>query len=309
MTTLLPEATVSVSASRTYMDTHVSIELVGRAAGCEPAKAIAAAFAWFREVERRCSRFDRESELMRLCETVAVPVKVSELLFAGLDFALSLAVATDGAFDPTVGRLMETRGFDRNYQTGLSVQHAAAPGAATFRDVELDRRRRTVLLRRPLVLDLGAVAKGLAIDLAAQALRSFPGFAVDAGGDLCVGGASPDGKPWRVGIHHPRRPAEIIEVVEVSDRAVCTSGDYERRGSGGAGHHLLDARTGTVASRVASATAIAPMAMLADSLTTAVFALGPEAGIALLERQRVEGMVLTPALECYETSGFGRYRR
>jgi thiamine biosynthesis lipoprotein len=131
---------------------------------------------------------------------------------------------------------------------------------------------------------------------------------VDAGGDLYAGGVSPAGEPWRIGIHHPRAPGTVIDVVQVVDGAVCTSGDYERAGARPGEHHLVDARTGRAVHRLASATAIAPTAMVADAMTTAAFALGPEAGIAFLEREGVDGMMLTPDMERYETRGFGGHR-
>jgi thiamine biosynthesis lipoprotein len=94
----------------------------------------------------------------------------------------------------------------------------------------------------------------------------------------------------------------------VSNTAVCTSGDYERRVPGDspdldrdADHHIIDARTGVTATAVASATAIAPLAMVADGLATAAFVLGPARGIELLERHGVNGIILTPSLERFVT--------
>src|SRR5579871_6069718 len=121
------------------------------------------------------------------------------------------------------------------------------PGDATYRDVQIDAERRTITLRRPLTLDLGAVAKGLAVDTAARELNTFRDFAIDAGGDLYLGGCNPQGAPWSVGIRHPRRPGELIDSLRVSGKAVCTSGDYERvaPGDGDAdsgGHHIVDPR-------------------------------------------------------------------
>src|SRR5262249_39973612 len=90
----------------------------------------------------------------------------------------------------------------------------------------------------------------------------------------------------------------------VSNCAVCTSGDYERRSaSADGGHHILDPRTGQSANAVASATVIAPTAMLADALATAAFVLGPEDGIQLLERLGIDGLIITPSLEQYATQG------
>src|SRR6185295_14473435 len=124
------------------------------------------------------------------------------------------------------------------------------------------------------MLDLGAVAKGLAIDLAARELTPLENFAVDAGGDLFLGGVNDEGAPWTVGIRHPRGGAAPIDSVRVSNAAVCTSGDYERRSPSGE-HHLLDPRTGHPTNEVASVTTIGESAMVADALGTAAFVLGP----------------------------------
>jgi thiamine biosynthesis lipoprotein len=258
------------------------------------------AFAWFVEVEAHCSRFDPNSDLRQLIARAGSPVKVSTLLLEAVEFALELARDTDGAFDPAVGARMENHGFDRNYQSGASAGAGLADASATFEDIIVDAAAGTIQLKRPLVLDLGAVAKGMAIDLAAQELRSFGDFAIDAGGDLYVAGCNALREPWRVGVRNPARPNELIETLRIGDAAVCTSGRYER------GLHILDARTGTAVTHVSSATVIAPTAMAADALATAAFVLGPDAGVRLLERHGVEGAIWTGSerLNRHSTSGY-----
>jgi thiamine biosynthesis lipoprotein len=231
---------------------------------------------------------------------------VSDLLYEAVRFAVAVAEQTSGAFDPTVGARMERRGFDREHRTGTRISTESAwDDDVTFRDVELDPERRTIRLGRPLVLDLGAVAKGLAIDLAARELAAFDDFAVNAGGDLYLGGCNPEGRPWSVGIRHPRQPGTVIESVRVSNQAVCTSGDYERLARGANGeHHILDPRSGTSPGTVASATVVASSAMLADALATAAFVLGPIEGIALLERHGAHGLIVTTDVQQHRTPGF-----
>jgi thiamine biosynthesis lipoprotein len=255
------------------MDTIVTIHVVRPGEGASD--AIDRAFEWFRQIEACCTRFDPQSELRQLSAHVGAAVPASAILFEAVRMALIVAEETGGAFDPTVGH----------------------ERSVTWRDVALDAAGRTITLLRPLVLDLGAVAKGLAIDTAARELHAFTDFAIDAGGDLYLGGRNPHGAPWSVGIRHPRLPQEQIAVLSVSDQAVCTSGDYER------GDHILDARSGAPANAVASATVVAPTAMLADALATAAFVLGPAEGIALLDRLGVEGLIVTPQLERYATQG------
>ena len=245
--------------------------------GGDEADALDRAFRWFHEVESRCTRFDPESELRQLTARAGVAVQASAILYEALRFALMAAEESGGAFDPTVA-------------------HSA--DGASYRDVMLDPEERIIVLRRPLTLDLGAVAKGLAVDKAARELAELRDFAIDAGGDLYLGGSNEHGKPWRVGIRHPRNNSELIGSLEVSNQAVCTSGDYERPG------HILDPRTGASPESAACVTVIAPSAMLADALATAAFVLGPADGVALLERQCVDGLIVTARLQQYRTRGW-----
>jgi FAD:protein FMN transferase len=296
------------------MGTIVTIEVVGPPVDQEQTseidERIERAFGWFRRVEECCTRFDAQSEVMRLSAQIGVSVPVSALLYEAVQFAVAVAEESGGAFDPTVGYPMEERGFNREYRTGEIIRSALAPGrAVSYRDVRLDCDRKAITLLSPLILDLGAVAKGLAIDMAARELQVLENYAIDAGGDLYLGGYSPDGAPWSVGIRHPRHDDQLIDSLRVSNRAVCTSGDYERLSSSGdGGHHILDPRTGGSAHTVASVTVVAPTAMAADALATAAFVLGPADGIRLLERQGVDGLMVSPTLERHSTRGMSSVR-
>jgi FAD:protein FMN transferase len=296
------------------MGTVVTIHIVGQ--GNKSQQATDRALAWFAEVERVCSRFDPASELSLLSARIGEPVPLSDLLFEAIRFALAVAAETEGAFDPTVGLQLEERGFDREYRSGRVVRsphrtyHGA--GGASYRDLHLDVDHRTLMLARPLLLDLGAVAKGLAVDLAARELATsgIEHFVVDAGGDLYLAGRNANDEPWSVGIRHPRDEQSLIETLCVSDVSVCTSGDYERRaGSSGAGgqHHIVDPRTSESPRSVASVTVLAPSAMAADALGTAAFVLGPAAGIELLERHGVDGMIITSDLARCSTERFAGF--
>lgn len=314
------------------MGTLVTIDVVGGVVGdgvdrgteqssAQLEAAVERAFGWFQQIEARCTRFDPQSELARLSAHVGVAVPASAILYEAVQFALAVAEETGGAFDPTVGAAMEMRGFNREYRSGRRIRSAPeGSGSATYRDVRLDPHRKTITLLRPLLLDLGAVAKGLAIDMAAHELRPFENFAINAGGDIYVDGHNLKGGPWSVGIRHPRVPDALIDSLRVSDCAVCTSGDYERRcpaetDAEAGSHHILDprsvrsagsarsGRSGCSARAAASVTVLAPTAMLADALATAAFVLDPADGIALLERFGVDGFIITPALERHATRG------
>jgi FAD:protein FMN transferase len=297
-----------VRRSLALMGTVVTVHVVGHDGHPRQASqsedAVERAFGWFARVEECCTRFDASSEMMQLTTQIGVPVRVSTLLYEAVQFALAVAEESAGAFDPTVGYAMETRGFNREHRSGQKIETAIDVGASvSYRDVRLDPDNMTITLLRPLILDLGAVAKGLAVDLAARELQPFANFAIDAGGDLYLGGHNPEGEPWSIGIRHPRRENELIDSLRVSNCAVCTSGDYERRSPTDSGHHILDPRRGSSANRVASVTVVAPNAMLADALATAAFVLGPAEGIRLFDRLGVNGLMVTPQLQRYETRG------
>jgi thiamine biosynthesis lipoprotein len=292
-------------ASAILMDTLVTIELARE--GSEASRAaLERALGWFTEVEDRCSRFEPDSEVMRLCLEPGRKTEVSPLLYAVLDFGLKLAALTEGAFDPATGATLARLGFDTSYKTGRQVQTADDTTAATFRDIVLDPASNSVTLERPLVIDLGALAKGFAMDLAARELADFGGFCIDAGGDILVSGKNGAGEPWTIGIQHPRHVDEVIEVLRIESGAVCTSGDYERRSEDGASH-IIDGRAPASPSAVISATVIAPTAMAADGLSTAAFILGPRRGLELLRRAGVEGMLVTYDMRRHQTSGFAGF--
>ena len=298
--------------SAVFMDTVITIEVVGAQSDAAGYERVSRAFGWFDHVEQRCSRFVERSELSMLFRAqTGAPVSVSPLLFQLIEFALAVSQASGGAFDPTVGQAMAARGYNRNYRTGQETTHRPhATRETSYRDVMINPERGTVTLLKPTVLDLGAVAKGFAMDLAAAELGCFTGYAINAGGDVLVRGRNSADAPWRIGIKNPRKPAELIETLVVSDGAVCTSGDYERpRPDGQPGHHIIQPQTGESASIVASVTVVAATAMLADALSTASFVLGRKRGLRMLESQGVDGLIISPRLELYATSGLSKYRR
>jgi len=313
------------------MGTNISVRVVGM--GKAPARArhweeaIGRVVECFGQVEALLTPVGASSGYVRLEAPAGQPNPVSPLLFDAVELALGVAAASAGAFDPVVpvgsigsGGLHAGSGGVQVAERmgagdGRPATCSASGGArdrVDHRDVALDREKHSITLARPLALDLGALAKGLAIDLAARELRGLGGFIIDAGGDLYMGGRTAAGEPWTVGIRHPREKERLIDAVRVSDMAVCTSGDYEgrnvrarRRGAPGGG--LVDRRSGLAATRLASVTVVARSAMVADALGTAAFILGPEEGVAFLERQGVQGLLLTPSLERFVTrAGAGR---
>ncbi len=285
------------------MDTVVQIQVFTETSKDEAEAKINRAFEAFQKIERACSRFNPDSELMRACRQIQRPVQVSPFLFEPLKFALEIAKWTDGIFDPTVGKAMEEQGFNRQYLTGKFMESPASV-SATYRDIVLNERDRTVYLRKPMVIDLGAVAKGFAIDLAVNELKDLERFCVNAGGDLFAGGAEPGAGVWKIGIRHPTQNDRIIHTVEISNEAICTSGGYERKSPKRKGvHHLILPHTKQSPNDWISCSVIAPFAMLADAFSTAVFLSGVERGKSLIEEAELKGILITSGLQIMKVGG------
>jgi thiamine biosynthesis lipoprotein len=289
--------------TKLYMDTVVDIQVVTDKANNEVEEQINRAFEAFQKVERACSRFSPDSELKQACQQIETPVPISPFLYEPLRFALEIAKWTDGRFDPTVGKVMEEYGFNRHYLTKQYMESLSAD-SVTYEDIVLNEQDRTLCLLKPLVIDLGAVAKGFAIDLAAAQLNDFEGFVVNAGGDLFAGGVDENGGPWKIGIQHPEQKEQIIETIEISNEAVCTSGSYARKSTKMNGvHHLINAKTKQSPNDWISCSVIAPFAMMADALSTASFLLGITDGITLIEQADLKGILITSGLQIARVGG------
>jgi thiamine biosynthesis lipoprotein len=264
-----------------------------------------------RHVEDVCSRFDDKSALRSLCRTSGELVAVPPVLYHALRIAREVAEMTGGVFDPTIGARLEQLGFNRHYLTGEDASSGIVPDPrASYQDLTLveDEDGLKIRLERPLLLDLGAVAKGLAVDLAAQELARFPGFAIDAGGDVYVGGVDPEEHLWRVGIEDPANPERLMRQVALTGAAVCTSGSYRRRSPRDpSSHHLVDPATGDSAVGLLSCTVIGPTAVLADVTATAAFLLGSERGLAFIDEMGLAGFMVTERHEVLETPAMGEF--
>jgi len=163
-----------------------------------------------------------------------------------------------------------------------------------------------------MLIDLGGIAKGYAVDEAIKFLRKrgVKNALVEAGGDLYCMGEGPQGK-WRVGVQHPRKMNRIFEVIGLKDRAVATSGDYYRFFfiKGKRHSHIINPKTGmTVQENPMSVSIIAPTTTDADALATGVFVLGPERGMRLIEKlEDVEGMIIGEGMKVVKSSGWSKF--
>jgi len=243
-------------------------------------RAMDAAFAELRRVDAAMSRFKADSDVGRLNAAAgreAVPVSdaTAEVLAAGLRWA----EASEGLFDPCLGRVCELWHIGTRSTPPSDGELAAAGRGSHFRDLEVDRGgsvARASLGSSLAAVDLGGIAKGYGVDLAAQALRDQGIFhaLVNAGGDLVAMGVDAEGNPWKVGIRSPDHLEEMVQVMDVSDRAVATSGDYLQYFNYGGRryHHILDAASGEPrVTAMRSITIEAATCMDADAAATALF--------------------------------------
>ena len=286
------------------MGTTVTIKIITDLTRQEAERKLIDAFRCIRQIELACSRFDNDSEVMRLAHQVGIPIKVSPPLFHIVRFALQVARLSDGAYNPTIGARLESLGFNRHYLTGETIQSDIPSVSADWQDVLMNEQEHTVLLRKPLILDLGAVAKGYAIDIAAKSLDSVHGFLINAGGDVYAGGKNEQNEPWEIGIRHPLNKNAIIGKTKLSNFSICTSGSYERRSPHKPDiHHLIHPATGDSNNGLTSCSVLAPFAMMADALSTAAFILGLAKGKEFLHEMGCPGIFISSDLQILKTDG------
>jgi len=268
------------------MDTVVRIEAYGPGAK----EAVGAAFDAISRLDRMWNPYDDASELARINRSAGQgPVPASPETLDIISDALEMAALTDGAFDPTVGPLVRVWGFGVHPHVPAPAEIEKARALVDYRRVKLDRTSGTVELPLPgMALDLGAIAKGYAVDRARSILQQhgIRQALIVAGGSVYALGSAPGNLPWRVAVQHPRDPQGVLGIIPVRDMAVDTSGDYQRFFDEGGRryHHILDPRTGYPARACQSATVVHQSAGFADALATACFVLGPDRASALLAR-------------------------
>ena len=256
------------------------------------AEAANAVFEEFRRIDRLMSSWRPDSEVSAINANAGIrPVTVDEEVLNVIEQAQQTSSRTDGAFDITVGAFRGLWKFDQDMDGSIPDGREVAVHAAlvNYRDVILDPKRHTVMLRRQRMrITLGGVAKGYAVDRAVAILRhrGFSDFVIHAGGDVYAAGRHGD-RPWHVGIRDPRGVADsIFATAEIDDATFSTSGDYERGfvRNGVRYHHIIDPATGRPATRSRSVTVRAADAITADMWSTALFILGPDQGLALVKK-------------------------
>jgi len=247
------------------------------------------------EVNRQMSTYLPDSEISRFNRAgTDEPFPLSADFLAVMRLALLISSATDGAFDPTVGALVNLWGFgpdrtERRHPTDAQIETARR--TVGWRHLSLTDEGQLVKDIPGLYLDLGAIAKGFGVDKVALLLLSHgvEDFLVEIGGETLGVGQNAEGVPWRVGVMRPdfKPGSDLQGIVHLSgSRAIATSGDYQNYfldEEGRIRSHIIDPRTAApVPHAVASVSVLADDCITADALATALTVLGPGEGLPLL---------------------------
>lgn len=265
----------------------------------------------FQEIERVegiFSTFQPNSSISRLNRDGHL-VNCSSEIVNVISRALNFSSLSGGAFDITVKPVLDLyQEFHRKQLWPPSEQRLKiATSLVDFRNVVVDDD--TIFLKsKGAQITTDAIAKGYIIDRAIRVLRNagVNSAFVDIGGDSRGIGEKADGTPWIVALQNPREFNQYLAVIRLRNRAVATSGDYERYFVPNKKvHHIIDPRTGRSATSLISATVTAKIAMDADALATTVFVLGPEQGLSLVNRlDGVEALLVTQNRTVLKSKGF-----
>ncbi|MFL0811068.1 MAG: FAD:protein FMN transferase [Agarilytica sp.] len=270
-------------------------------------RAVSAVMQEMHRIDATLSPYKEHSELSRVNRDAAkVPLQVSQELYFLVDKSLYFSRVSEGAFDITFASL--GRYYDyRKKEKPDANQHKKLLPAVNYQHIQLNKAEQSLYFSHPHVyIDLGGVAKGYAVDRAAQILRQagIRHATISAGGDSRVIGDK-RGQPWLIGVKNPRqKPGEPDALIRMplTDVAVSTSGDYERffidEENNERVHHILNPKTGKSASRVVSVTVLGAKGVDTDPLSTTVFVLGVEKGLAL-----VNGL---PGFDCVIIDSHGK---
>lgn len=279
-----------VEGQRELLGTKVSIVLVG----FDEARCwflLERAFAECERIERCYSRFLKNSILSQLNNKVGEWAAVSTELYELISFAERTRERSEGAFDITIKSILDGWGYDSGYS--LKEHSPGHTGKVELKDGK-------VFLHAPI--DLGGLGKGYALDRMLNACEGFANVFIDAGGDIIARGKQQDDSPWIVAFEHPTDLTRGIGQVEVDGFAVACSSPSRRQWRNR--HHLVDPHRALPAENMLAVYTQAPAGLLADTYSTALFALGFERAQELLPQLPIEAMLVAPDGRVFVSEGF-----
>lgn len=292
---------VTIKRVAKHMGSRFEITVVA-ASEVEANQVIDKAYAEIERIEAMISSWRPDSFTSAINDQAGVrPVKVPSELFQLINRSLKVSTLTDGAFDITFasfGRLWDFKAETPKLPSEESL--AQAKLGVGYHHIQLDKAEQTVYLDHPQTrIGFGAIGKGYAANAAVILLKhlGIEHGLVNAGGDLLSFGTQENGAPWSIVIANPRSRDQVFARLNINDRAVVTSGDYENFFvlDGKRYSHIINPKTGFPVEEVVSATVLCPDAELADALATAVSVMGVRDGMALIARLKNVDAVLINA--------------
>ncbi|MFQ5712624.1 MAG: FAD:protein FMN transferase [Candidatus Scalinduaceae bacterium] len=268
----------------------------------------------FKEINRLdylMSNYKEESELSRVNKNAASePTTCDNELAYVIEQSLQYSDITDGAFDITIGPLMKKWGFFKGQGKVPGKEDLESVlESVSYKNIIIEEEIKKSLFRGPSIvktvsfknpgtqIDLGGIGKGYAVDMATRILKGngIRSALINFAGNIYAYGTPPGKESWVIGLQHPRKSEDILNSFEVKDKAVSTSGDYEKFFilDGKRYSHIIDPRTGNPVKEIVSVTIVADTATRADALSTGVFVLGLDKGMELIENlPDVEGIIV-----------------
>ncbi|HOJ63556.1 MAG TPA: FAD:protein FMN transferase [Spirochaetota bacterium] len=254
-------------------------------------KIIEEAIILARELEKKSSCKIEDSIISILNKKKEMIIE-DEFIFDLLERSYYFATITDGAFDPSLYNLIKLWGFeDDKNRVPKKDEIKESLLKSGYKNIFIDKNSKKISLKNETSLDLGAIAKGRIVDEISNFIKKngITDFIVNAGGDLFVSGLFNGKRKWKIAIADPFNKNDVIGLIEISDMAIVTSGDYERFfvDNGNIYHHILDPVTGyPVNNGLHSITLIADNTTKADALATALFVMGEEKALNFVNKDK-----------------------
>ncbi len=253
---------------------------------------INAAINEIRRIEKLLTTFSADSQTSRINENAGIKaVTVDKEVFDLIQRSIAISKITQGAFDITYGSIDKSLwNFDKK-MTGLPSPEQALKMVhlINYKNIILDPATTSVFLKeKGMRIGFGGIGKGYAAEMAKALLINLgvESGIINASGDLTAWGLQPDGRPWRIGIANPERPQDIFSYLDISGKAVATSGNYEKyiMIGGKKYSHTIDPKTGLPISGIKSVTVISGNAEFADAMATPIAVMGIKAGLFLIDQ-------------------------
>jgi thiamine biosynthesis lipoprotein len=265
--------------------------------GAEASVAFDAVQTEMARIENEMSEWIEGSPVSAINSSAGLkPVHVPDELFKVIAASITVSEVSGGAFDISWAAMRGLWDF-RKERVPTDVEINRKLPLVNYKNIEIDHAKKTVFLKKTgMAIGLGGIAKGYAVDMAMKAVikLGIKNAIIRAGGDMRIQGVDEDGQPWNIGIKSPRNKEKFIAELPLTNISVSTSGDYERffLKDNVMYHHIISPKTGQPARGTQSVTIIAPDTMTSDALSTAVFVLGPVAGLKLVEKLKGVAVVV-----------------